>query len=205
MKQDHIFFDIETSSLDYDSAEVLDMAAIRTDRTGDILAAYSDRIRPSREVDPKSAKVNGYNSSDWANAQEFKAAVAAMAGVILNPKFDTKYVVVAHFSEFDKTILTNQCKAHGIEMPFKRAWLDTAQIAWPYAFNDMLSGRSLDTLCKYFGVVNKSPHTAAGDAAATMHAYWAMMRRLTPALMAEEFLVRKGGQKLDSIRKLVGL
>jgi DNA polymerase-3 subunit alpha (Gram-positive type) len=170
-----------------------------------VLEAYSTKVKPTRTVDPKAAKVNGYTETDWVDAPRFPDALSSLTAKMLCGKYVDKYIVVAHFAEFDKSILGNQCEAHGIEMPFKRAWVDTAQVAWPLAFNDILSSRSLDTLCKYYGIINDAPHTAAGDAAATMHAYWAMMRRLSTVVMAEEYITEIGGTKLGAIRKMVGL
>jgi len=205
MRQEHIFFDIETSSLDPKKGEILEMAAIRTDRRGNILATTSDKIKPTKPVDDDAARVNGYNPEAWENAATFPEAMATMRSVLLSPMFDEKFVVVAHFADFDRSFLSNACAEYKEPEPFeKRAWICTGALAWPLVYSDMISSRSLESLCKHFGIRNPAAHTASGDATATMNVYWAMMRRYSTSLKGEEFARDIGGKTFKTVRDMLG-
>jgi DNA polymerase III epsilon subunit-like protein len=206
MNQDHIFFDVETSSLDPKSGEIIDIAAIRTDRTGTVLASCSDRIQPRKPVDESCAKVNGYKPEDWASACTFKVAMNTLRKVVLAQHFQEKFVVVAHFADFDRMFLTACCEREQEPVPFEgRAWLDTAQISWPLIAGNMIPSRSLEALTKYYGIENSAAHTAIGDARAVMGVYWEMIRRFGTSLKLEEYARKKGGPTVEMVRRLLNV
>ncbi len=119
----------------------------------------------------------------------------SFSDIILSSRFDEKYILVAHHAEHVKKLL---------DVPSKRAWICTAQLAWPLVYNDMLASRTLDSTAKYHGILQEGT-TVADEATTTMQLYWEMMRRYKLALSGEEFLRNVGGPKLDTLRRFVGL
>ncbi len=204
IQQDHVFIDLETSGLNSATDEILEIGAIRTDARGTILASYTDKIKPERTVSDDTSRVNGYSKERWANATPFVHAYESFRRTILDG-MDPKVVVVAHFAEFDRAFLKAACvDANLSPLLDNRAWICTAQLVWPMAFCGILHSRKLEALCDYFKVENSAPHTAAGDVAATVQVYFAILRRMVPALKAESAIHgSQYGGILDSVSRIV--
>ena len=201
MTQDHIFIDLETSGPEPAENCIIEIAAIRTDPQGKILATYTDKIMPSVKVSDEARKVNGYAPDKWADAVSLSMALHGLNKTLLDGRSD-KYVVVAHFAEFDKHFLTSDCVRNSLPLPFpKRAWIDTGQIIWPLAFVGAIKSRSLESICAHLGIVNESPHTAPGDCLALCKMYWAIMRRYSVALAASEAAHNKWGGVTEIVEK----
>jgi DNA polymerase III epsilon subunit-like protein len=206
MNQDHVFIDLETSSLSPESGEILDVAAIRCDRKGNVLATYADRVLPERSVEPEAANKNGYSEEAWRTAVSLHTALAGLRATIQHSRFEEKFVVVAHFADFDRAFLEAACKtAHVPQVLAGRAWICTGQLAWPLVASGLLSSRSLDSVSKYHGVVNTAPHTAMGDVVCLKDTYFEMMRRYKLALAGEDMLRTVGGPRLEAAKKWFGL
>ena len=62
-----LFFDLETGGLFHWQHDMVEVAAILTDPSGEIvLEEFSTRVFPERPVDAKAAEINGYNQEKWA-------------------------------------------------------------------------------------------------------------------------------------------
>ena len=204
MNQHHIFFDVETSHLQPEKGEILEIAAIRTDEEGQIVAKCCDRVCPTMEIDPSVIPVNGYNEKDWSTAVPFRTALGTLRAVALED-YTNHFVVVAHFAPFDQSFLLSECKKAGLENPFpNRIWVDTAQLAWPLVFSDIIENRKLETLCNYYDVAKENLHTAYGDANALRQIYWKMMARYKIALNVEGKVKGVVGGLLGSIAQQFG-
>ena len=201
MSQDHIFIDVETSSLDVKTAEIIDIAVIRTDGEGSILASITDKIKPIKAVEEGAAKVNGYNERDWQNAVPFNVAIDSIHSSIIRGRTD-KFVLVAHFAEFDRACIETSLSRTNIVQanPFAgRAWIDTAQLAWPLVYNGVIKSRSLAALAKFYGFENEAEHTASGDAEVMCKTYWAMMGRFKIAQGVERNVRKLGTGMLEGL------
>ncbi len=194
MNLDHIFVDITTSSLDPDDGEVLSIAAIRTDRNGRHLQAFQSKIKPvSTVINEMPKKGSDYVKNLWNSAPTMTEIRYSIHSVLVS-QFDPKYVVVTHHVDLVRPFLK--------DMFVGRAWIDTAQLAWPMIANGQLSGRDLETLAKHFKVSHEeSGVSAVGDCATVMLVYWALMARYKTALTGEELLRNAGGDTLASVRK----
>jgi hypothetical protein len=180
MNLDHVFIELGLSEDNIAAASVTGMAAVRTDRKGKVLAAYSEAcsIRGLDDIDIESVygKVNDRLLRPYAEA----------------------YVVVAQHAQTYKGILGGSC--------FRgRAWLDIAQLAWPLGYCGMIHDRNLDTLAKYLGCKSKGAGgTMSGNCETLVRVYWTMMNRYRAALLAEEVIRDIGGDTLARFRKFVG-
>lgn len=205
MKQDHIFLSVKVSSITLTKAEILDIAIVRTTRKAEILETYSDKVQPTKSVDAECGKALRYSESDWANAVPLKDALFNIRSKILEHTYDEKYIVIAHFgSDLARPVLNNACSSVSESPLFEgRGWLDTAQIAWPLIFDDVVTSRSLKALARYCGVEIKDEHTATGEVAILMQCYWVLMRRFTAGIFAEEKLrATKAGPALETVQKI---
>ncbi len=156
-----------------------------------IKAAFSEKICSPKEVDPESVP--------------FKTAYENLCTRILAPCFDRSFILVAHHAEVDKAFLAKAAKSAGIEVFPKRAWIDTLQLVWPFAYHDLITSRDFDSICRHFGVQNAAPDTAMGDCEALSRLYWIMMGRFEYALKGEAAVRDVVGEPISAIRNLIGL
>jgi hypothetical protein len=189
---DHIFIDLAVSDPDPNKGEILALAVVRTDYKGKVLKAFSETISTSDEFDER----------------RFKTVIGRMQELILAKTFEMSYIVVAYGGD-DRRFLRSSWEriAHDEAEVFpRRAWLDVQQLAWPLIFNDMMSDRTLDSLCVQFGISRDAStvDTAMGDCEALVRIYWAMMTRYRGALKGEEMVRQAGGETLAKVRKVVG-
>lgn len=200
--QDHIFFDLETSSLKPEDGCVIEIAAIRTDSKGNILASFCDRVIPDREVKPSVAKINGYNKETWGGVP-FHSAIASFNRSIVRP-FSDKAVFVGHFCDFDRNFLSSDCIRFGLEIPLQsRAWICTGNLVWPFLFNDQLSSRKLVDIARFMNIPTEGAHTASGDAKMCCDVYWELMRRYSTMLIAHTAISQSGGRKVFSFMEKI--
>jgi hypothetical protein len=181
MNLDHVFIELGLSEDNIAAATVTGIAAVRTDRKGRVLAAYSE-----------SCSIRGLEEAD------IETVYANLSCALLTP-YPTQYVVISQHGNAYRGILPPEC--------FRgKSWLDIAQLAWPLGYCDMISNRDLDTLCKHFGI--KIAHDAegsmSGNCEALVRAYWAMMQRYRTALIGEEAVRDFGGEALAGVRKFIG-
>jgi DNA polymerase III epsilon subunit-like protein len=176
---DHVFVDAKTRD------GSTDVAIIRTDRKGTVRVSYSDKVTATLP---------------------FGVIANSIRNVILANHFSEKFIVVAHFADVDRSVLRKETDAIASKELFEgRGWIDTSQMSWPLVYSGLLPNRTLDSVSKYMGVVNEAPNTAQGDVHTVMRLYWEMMRRYKTALTAEDAIRSVGGEKFDSLRKMVGL
>ena len=99
------FVDLETTGLDPDVHEIIELAAVRTE-IGDgkivILDTAEYKVCPKYPVDPFVASLNGYNDKEWDCIECTTDLPSALSGVFnlmrnawhagSNPKFDESFL-----------------------------------------------------------------------------------------------------------------
>lgn len=131
---DHIFIDLGHASNPRIETNP-DIAVVRTDMKGNVLATYSDKAVPTR------------------------IAIEDMQHSILHERFDNVYVVVSSHTDTVRTFL----KGHKGEDIFSPNWVDILALAWPLCYTNTLSSRTLESLCRHFEIINPAPNTATGN------------------------------------------
>ncbi len=180
MNLDHVFIELGLSDDNIAAASVTGMAAVRTDRKGKVLAAYSE-----------ACSIRGLDDID------IESVYGKVSDTLLKP-YPEPYVVVAQNAQAYKGLLGGSC--------FRgRAWLDIAQLAWPLGYCDMIPDRSLGTLAKHFMCNVESDGTMSGNCETLVRVYWALMKRYRTALLGEEAIRDIGGETLAGIRKFIGI
>jgi DNA polymerase III epsilon subunit-like protein len=161
------FVDLETSGLDPELNEILEMAAVRTE-AGDgkllVKAAEEFKINPTFPVDPRVASFNGYDAEewekDWDNLTTLPDALGQMFALMRdawhagsNPKFDEAFLKkAARDLRWD---YTNRSRSYHL--------LDVTMLAFPLLLESKVEKLKQETVAGYYGIEGGG-HRAMADA-----------------------------------------
>ena len=163
---DLVFVDVETTGLDPERHELLELAAVRVDpHTLEPIDHASVRVRPTRlaAADPKALEVNGYSDEVWRDAVTLATGLRRLAPLLEGA------LVAGHNVGFDWAFLARGYEQAGLPVPavdYHR--LDTASLAWPLFAGAETESLSLDAVCAALGLCRPSPHRALADALASL-------------------------------------
>ncbi len=177
---DLAFVDIETTGLDPRKHEIIDIAVVRVCQIWnpgekprfDLIEEWSAKIHPENiaTADPASLRIANYTVTGWTNAISIKDAL---------PEFSQKTdgaIMVAHNVAFDAGFIDTYLGKHGIPNKMHYHRLDTVSMAYAVLHSTPDVGRySLAELCKHFGIVNESAHSALSDARADLELFKKLM------------------------------
>ena len=170
------FIDIETTGLDIEKHEIIELGCVLVNQMWDrdgkptfkILDELELKIKPERLdlADKVALKINGYNEGDWKEALNLKDAM----NIFAEKTKDT--IMVAHNVAFDCCFLAKAFSVTGIANKMHFHKLDTISIAFAKLhLNESVDRYSLQFLCDHFGIENKNAHTALSDCRATLELY----------------------------------
>ncbi len=179
-KQNLAFIDIETTGLNVDKHEIIEIGCVLVSQdwtnssnpTFEAIEEFELKIKPERigEADPVALRVNGYDPSAWVFAYTLKEAMQIFA-----EKTDG-VIMVAHNVCFDFGFIDKAFRITEIENKMHYHKLDTISIAFAKLHDHGDAGKfSLRFLCEYFGIENKHAHAALSDARATFEVYKKLM------------------------------
>lgn len=169
------FADTETTGLDENKHEVIEIAAVIYDPVADkIVDEWSKKIAPSHieTASPEALRINGYAANPGLYDGNLKSSLIKFNSLAKdcmiigqNIKFDTKFIR-KHMDEL------------GIKPSFGRHQeLDLMAMAWPALCNDPdIQGLSLAHLCDYFKVSNLGAHAALTDCRRSFEVYQCLMK-----------------------------
>ncbi len=171
-KHNLAFIDIETTGLDLQKHEIVEIGCIITTPNFDIIEEFSLKIKPEHieTADSVSLKISHYDEKLWGSAETLGKAMKIFSkkveGCIMvghNVAFDSGFLEYA----FSKTGTINEMHYHKF---------DTISIAWAKLHREPdLEHFSLRELCQRFGIKNEDAHTGLGDARATYLLYKKLM------------------------------
>lgn len=158
MNQDHIFIEIETAD-----KVVTAVSAVRTDRKGNVLRAFTDSVSTDRDL---------------------SAIIQALREALLQ-NFTEQYVVVGYRAAYVRELLGSGT--------LPRTWIDIYDLAWPFVYYDLAPSRHFEALCHTFGLPSDRDTADEGKAGWSVprvelmtQLYWRMMVRYRVALVGEE-------------------
>ena len=173
MRKHHLaFVDIETTGLNAQEHEILEIGCVLTDSELKILDEFEMKIKPEHmeRADPVALKVNRYQAKDWQEALPLEEALK-----IFSKKVEGCIMVgqnVAFYSGFLEANLAR----FGLLNTMHYHKLDTISIAWAKLHQQPdIDHFSLREMCQYFGIENREPHQALSDARATFELYKKLM------------------------------
>ena len=165
-----IFLDTETTGLDPEVHEILELALVAED--GSVL--LHTRVRPERleQADPRALEVNGYSAEGWADAPAW-ADVAPRVAELLRGA-----VAVGHNVAFDAEMLRAGLKRVDPELAggVCHYRLDTLVLALEHLAPVGLERFNLGAVCDFLGVELKDAHTALADTLAARAVYRKLAR-----------------------------
>ena len=101
-----LFLDTETTGLD-DTDQICEIAILDLDGT----TLFSSLICPSCSMNPAAADVHGITPQELANAPTWPSVHDIVAATI------TGRLVIAHNADFDSRLLSQTCRAYGLDTP----------------------------------------------------------------------------------------
>jgi len=175
------FFDAETGGLNYLLSDMIEVACIVTDPTGQTVhEEYCVKVIPERPVDPGAARINGYTQEKWATeAITLDAAMVRMLKMAQNTLF------TAHNAPFDWGFFEHAMAKRAMRWPSDYHRIDTVALAFPLLRAGMVTNLKLATLAQYFNIPHDNAHTALSDARACRGVYLKLMERYAPLFEKE--------------------
>lgn len=175
LQQPLAFIDVETTGLDRDKHEIIELAAVITKMKDGVLTVVDQldlKIHPARieDAEPQALRINGYNEADWLFAVSLEDAMKEFASKTQGAVF------VAHNATFDWGFIESAFKQTGTENKMHYHKLDTLALAFGVLHNnDDIGKLSLRALCEKYEVENKKAHSAFADAYATYEVFKHLM------------------------------
>lgn len=175
LQQPLAFIDIETTGLDRDIHEIIELAAVITKmRDGELVVIdeLNIKIQPKtiETAEAQALRINGYNEADWLFAVSLEEAMKEFA------KKTGGAIFVAHNLTFDYGFIETALKRVGIENKMHFHKLDTISLAFGVLHtNDDPGKLSLRVLTEKYGIENKKAHSAFADAYATYEVFKRLM------------------------------
>lgn len=178
------FIDTETTGLKPPAAEILQVAVILTDPSGNnVLEEYQARLKPQHieTADTKALSINGYKAEDYTD--ESCTPHNEVARKLCNLMQGA--IPVGQNVKFDQMMVEAFLGEQGLKPTWHYHSLDTMVLAWPFFQAKEIDYFNLDTLCDYFDVDRPQIHTAKDDIAATYLVYHRLMERLSIKILVD--------------------
>ena len=157
-----VVYDTETTGLDLTSDQMVQLAAVRMDKNGNIVDTFERMIEPTVPIGQGAYETHGF---DLAYIREH-GGVTAKEALEDFAKFVRGATLVGHNSaRFDSPLIRRQLKENGLPPLEIRGEYDTLSIA--KEFHASLPDFRLSTLCFKYDIVNEAAHNAYGDIVAT--------------------------------------
>lgn len=189
-----IVFDVESTGVDVTEDEIIQIAAIKLDKKGNVIDTFERFLKNKKSVGT-SKFVHGFSD-------EFLKENGEEKEVVLNDflKFSKDAVIVGHNVQYDINILTSELeKLHLCKAEFKGVFdtLDIYRRFYPNAVN-----HKLETLSIIFNTDNKPTHNAMDDIMATGQLLiYAVNEYLKPTSMERIALMSKYLKSFEGIRE----
>ncbi len=167
-----ISLDLETSSLDTDTNEILEIAAVpvrgRKVFPGKALVL---RVQPEKELNPESVPVHQIRSKDLENALQPKDALEQLLSFI------GRRPLVGYNIRFDQKILSRYCQTYfGFKLPNAIRELSHRYYRKKlYSQPEQITDLRFEKICEDLDIPILERHTAKGDALMVALAWLKMM------------------------------
>lgn len=190
--RDLAFIDVETTGLEPDYHEVIEVAAVRLDpRTLDIQVEMDAKVRPDRpeRAEREALEQNGYTPEDWTDARPLVEVLAQLTPVL------SGCCLAGHNVGFDWAFLRSSYRrVDALQPDVDYHFVDTASLAWPLVAAGLIERPKLEALCNHFGISNEGAHSAPADVRRTIEVYRRLMPMLEPTFLAR-WLAMRGDER----------
>ena len=170
--------DTETTGLDSDIHEIIQIAAISYVVSGDgerfVLKSYEEKINPKQlhTASEKALQINGFTIQDWAGSPEAENVLPNVIEMI-----EKSDILIGQNLIFDLRFISEICHRNNIEPPNYPPYIDTKSIADRLVRANWLQRSGMDYLVEHYSVkVSGRAHTALVDCERTMLVFDELMR-----------------------------
>lgn len=194
-----VVYDTETTGLDLERDQVIQLAAIRYDRNGIPADSFNRIVIPTVEVSQGARDTVPFDVD-----REIRLNGQPAAEVFRDfSEFVRGSVLVGHnSSRFDALLLRRQLRELGLPEPDVVEEYDTLTLA--RQFYPGLENYKLATLCSTFGIVNEDAHNAFGDVKATGEVLFYLLRNdLLPSETERRKLLAKYSKSFEKINSYI--
>lgn len=148
--------DVETSGLDPDHNDILEIAIVRLDPDGEKVLHEKVVMERPENAHPKALEVNGYTPEKWADAKPAVEVFPRVAELL------TDCIIAGQNVRFDVGFINATCKRLGIDARVDYHLYDTCTLALEH-LKPWLESISLVPVCKALGIPTDQAHSAMGD------------------------------------------
>ena len=160
MLKSYIAFDIETTGLNPAENEIIEIGALKV-REGKVAERFMELVRPLSPVSPSITALTGITNQMVSSARSRHDVISDFLA------FCGEDILIGHNVSFDYSFVKTSAAAEGLN--FEKSGIDTLKIA--QKVHKDLESRSLESLCRYYHIENRSAHRAYHDALATAKLY----------------------------------
>ena len=164
--------DTETSDLDPDNGDILEIAIVRLDQSKPgVEVVYESKIKMERpeNAHPKALEVNGYTEEKWAGARP----VAEVMQEIHDLGLLQDCILAGHNVGFDAGFINKTFKRLGIKARVDYHLYDTVTLALEH-LGTWVDSVSLVPVCKALGISTEGAHGAMADVRMAMAVHKAL-------------------------------
>jgi DNA polymerase-3 subunit epsilon/CBS domain-containing protein len=186
---DAVVLDTETTGLDAQTAQLVQIGAIRIVGAEIVEAeSFECLVNPGVPIPAAATAIHGIADADVQDAPRFGAVAPLLA------EFCRTAVVIGHAVAYDLAVLQREHDRAGLAWQTPRT-LDVRELARVAA--PELAHYDLDRLCAWLGISIAGRHTAMGDAQATARVFAALL----PLLRQQN--VRTVAEADNAVRRLL--
>lgn len=155
-----ICFDIETTGLNPEKDRIIEIGALKV-KEGRITEHFSELINPGMELPTLITNLTGISNAMLEDAPPLSKVLGRFLA------FVEDYPLMGHNVRFDYSFV--KTAAVGENLTFNRKGIDTLELC--KRLHPDLESRSLESMCRFYGITNDHAHRAHDDAKATVLLY----------------------------------
>ena len=175
-----VFLDMETTGLDAEQNEIVEVCAMQWNGPGAVGPSFSARIMPRGECDPRAAAVNGFDRGKWANsgAEPYSAAIVGQLAALLDGA-----IVAGANPAFDRAFVAAEARRLGFDPPrWSHRNLDVQSLAVPLLVRGDIRSTKQTDIAEFLGIDTREAHSASGDVVIAIKIWEAFLELIEGAL-----------------------
>jgi len=173
-KRHLVFIDIETTGLDRDKHEIIEIGCIIVNGENfEIVEEYSAKIKPDHieTADSKALKINGYSQDKWKDAKNAKDVLQKIS------EMAEEGMIAGWNVAFDWAFVEDYFKKLKIKSLFNYHKIDVQAIAYAKLYkNKKVKSLKLRSISKFFGIGFGEIHSAEEDIKITYEVFRKLMK-----------------------------
>lgn len=166
MRHTFVALDLETTGLNPSTDRILEIGAVKVIE-GQVTDTYETLINPGMKFGSRIEELTGITNEMAAGGADTCTAVTKLVD------FCGELPLLGHNILFDYSFVKRN--AVNFNLTFEKEGIDTLKIA--RALLPDLESRSLECLCRYYGIAQGRAHRAANDALAALELYRTLEER----------------------------